>query len=191
MAASYLAHSLKYLDAEEKIKYLGHVTAIPGLVLNHNQVNRDKNLLNLHGKSPLREKNNCLFGHDVINNSLKSKRTNNFSPSSIGGLIKNLEDRKDHIRAAIYCQRKGTQNVLEELIKTGILTISVENFLDSIFKQKCQPKIIEGYSELHKQHELELKSLRLVWEHKERLPELISKERSRKKNIRRPGAGRR
>ena len=73
----------------------GHITAIPGLALNHKQVNSDKNLLNLLSKSLLSEKYNLMLCH----------RTKKFSPSSVGVLINNLEDRKDHIRAVIFCQR--------------------------------------------------------------------------------------
>ena len=121
VAACSLAHSLKDLDAEEKRDFSGHITAIPGLALNHNQVNRDKNLLNLLDKSPLSGEDNLVLWHDVIDNSFTSHRTNISPPSSIGGLIKSPEDRKDHIRAIVYCQRKGAPNVLNiELIKAGI-----------------------------------------------------------------------
>ena len=64
---------------------------------NNNQVNRDKYPLNSLDKSPLREKDNLVLRHDVIINFLTSNRTNNVLPNSIRGLIKNLEDRKDHI----------------------------------------------------------------------------------------------
>ena len=42
-------------------------------------------------------------------------------------------------------------------------------------KQKYQSEVIEGNSQLHQKHELELNVLRLVWKNKERLSELISK----------------
>ena len=64
-AASSLAHNLKYLDAEEKRKYPGHIAAIPGLVLIHSQVNRDKNLLNLLDRSTMRAEDNLNFWHDI------------------------------------------------------------------------------------------------------------------------------
>ena len=69
------------------------------------------------------------------------------------------------------------------MIKTGILIISTEKFLVSKMKQKCQTDIVEGYSELHQQHELEIESLRTVWEHKDLLSKLISKRRSSKKRV--------
>ena len=46
-AASFLAHSLKD-EAEEKVKFSGHITNITVLAWIQNQVNSDKSLLNLH-----------------------------------------------------------------------------------------------------------------------------------------------
>ena len=67
------------------------------------------------------------------------------------------------------------------MIRTGILTISTVSLHVFKLKQKCQHEIIEVYSELHQQRELEIKSLSLVWKLKERLYKLISKRRYRKK----------
>ena len=54
-------------------------------------------------------------------------------------------------------------------------------------KQNYQSEVIEGNSQLHQKHELELNVLRLVWKNKERLSELISK--AAREDLRRPGAG--
>ena len=62
-----------------------------------------------------------------------------------------------------------------------ILTISKETILVSNIKQRCQNRVIEGYSEQNQQQEIELKSLRLVWEHKDRLPDRFPKEEAGKK----------
>ena len=73
MAASYLALSLKDLDAEEKRKKLRQITALAGFALKFNHL-----------------KDNLMLWHDVINDCLTSH--------PIEDLIKNLEDRKHHIR---------------------------------------------------------------------------------------------
>ena len=54
--------------------------------------------------------------------------------------------------------KEGCHKRIRGNAKTGILTISTEKF--SVYK--TQQKIIEGYSELHQQHQFELKSLRMA-----------------------------
>ena len=120
VAACSLAHSLKDLDAEEKRDFSGHITTIPGLALNHNQVNRDKNLLNLLDKSPLRGDDNLVLWHDVIDNSFTSHRTNIFSPSSIGGLSHQESRRqKGPYSSHRILPKEGCPKRIE-LIKAGI-----------------------------------------------------------------------
>ena len=76
MAANSLAHSLKDLDAEEKRKKLGQITAIMGFALKFNHL-----------------KDNLMLWHDISTDCLTSH--------SIEDLIKKLEDRKHHFRAII------------------------------------------------------------------------------------------
>ena len=110
---------------------------IPGLALNHNQVNSDKKLLHLLGKSLLREKYNLMLWHDVINNYLTSHRTNKFLPSSVGGLINNLEDRKDHIRALHILSKEGCPKRIRGIDKEEYF-----NHLDrKVFGLKIQAKV--------------------------------------------------
>ena len=63
---------------------------------------------------------------DTIN-FLNSHRTNNSYFSAYGLIINNVEDKKDRVQAFIYCRREGTSNVLEELIKTRFLAISISS----------------------------------------------------------------
>ena len=52
--------------------------AIPGLYLNPNTLNPQKNLASLLCRAPLAEKRQVVVWHDIINNSINSHRTNNY-----------------------------------------------------------------------------------------------------------------
>ena len=68
---------------------------------------------------------------------------------------------KENITTIVYCRRNGTDNIEEELKKTGILVLNIVEDFNS--KRKAKDQIfIEKYKELHHPPFLELNSLLLI-----------------------------
>ena len=82
VAASSLYHSLKDLEQEERRKMQQKVYAVPGLSLNPNTLNRGKDLRVLLELQTLAIKQ-IIIWHDVLNNSISSHRTNNYTPAHL------------------------------------------------------------------------------------------------------------
>ena len=76
VAASSLHHSLEQLSNPEKEQFLPKTLAIPGLSLNPNNTNPQKNLASLLCRAALAEKRQVVVCNDIINNSINSHRTN-------------------------------------------------------------------------------------------------------------------
>ena len=95
-------------------KYTGHITAKTGIALNVNKKFRYKNLFSLLERNRLSGEDNLGLWHDVINDSMEQPLYKHFFPSRIGALIKKLEDKKDCIKAIIYCRREVTPKVLRK-----------------------------------------------------------------------------
>ena len=77
LAASSLNHALETLSTEEKTRYDDKIFSIPGLSLNKNTKNPRKIVQNLFSKD-LKEKNNIVIWHDVLNNSISRHESKNF-----------------------------------------------------------------------------------------------------------------
>ena len=167
VAASSLFHSINTLNTCEKNQNESLVTVIPGLSLNNNLLNQRKNLRRLLEDSPLREKK-VVVRPEVVNNTISSHRTNNYCPSGVEELTNYLKSKKQQILAIVYCRREGTPNLFSQLLGTGVLIIPATKWLLSKSKQNDSEQLKE-YLKLHQSAELELKSLRLVVAHKERL----------------------
>ena len=105
--------------------------------------------------------------HDVANNTISSHRTNNYRPDGVEELTNCLKSQKQQILAIIYCRREGTPDLCSHLFGT----VATKR-LPSKSKQNDSEQLKECLK-LHHSAELELKSLRLVVAHKERLSELI------------------
>ena len=176
VAASSLFHSINTLNTGEKKQYESLVTAIPGLSLNNNLLNQGKNLRRLLEDSPLKEKK-VVGWHDVVNNTISSHRTNNYRPAGVEELTNYLKTKKQ-ILAIVYCRREGTPDLFSQLLGTGVLIIPATKRLLSKSKQNNAEQLKE-YLKLHQSADLELKSLRLVVAHKERLSELIGNIRGK------------
>ena len=116
--------------------------------------------------------------HDVANNLISSHRTNNYRPAGVEELKNYVKSKKQQILAIVYCRREGTPDFLSQLLGPGVLTIPATKRLLSKSKQN-DPKQLREYLKLHQSAELELKSLRLVVAHRERLSELISNIRGK------------
>ena len=116
--------------------------------------------------------------HDVVNNTINSHRTKNYRPTCVEELTNDLKTRKQQILAILYCRREGTADLFIQLLGTGVLIILASKRL--LFKTKQNdPEQLKEYLKLHQSAELELKSLRLVVAHKERLAELIGNIRGK------------
>ena len=178
VAASSLFHSINSLNTGEKKQYESLVTAIPGLSLNNNLLNQGKNLRRLLEDSPLKEKKVVVW-HDVVNNTISSHRTNNYRPAGVEELTNYLKTKKQQILAIVYCRREGTPDLFSQLLGgTRVLIIPATKRLLSKSKQN-NPEQLKEYLKLHQSADLELKSLRLVVAHKERLSELIGNIRGK------------
>ena len=86
IAASSLHHALETFSPEEKDRYKEKDFSIPGLSLNPHTKNPQKIVQNLLSKD-LKDKNNIVISHDVINNSISRQDSNNFNALSVHDLI--------------------------------------------------------------------------------------------------------
>ena len=185
VAASSLYHSLEQLSNPEKEQFLPKILAIPGLSLNPNTTNPQKNLASLLCREPLAEKHQVVMWHDIINNSINSHRTNNYRACTAEELTEILKTLTN-ISAIVYCQRNGIPDIRNQLISSGILVIPITKCL--ISKRKRRMELVNEYQALHQDVQLELKSLRIVFKHQDNLPAVLSKLRSR--NLNREGGRR-
>ena len=178
VAASSLYHSLEHLSNPEKERFLPKILAVPGLYLNPNTTNPQKNLANLLCRAFLAEKRQVVVWHDIINNSINSHRTNNYRACTAEELTENLKTLTN-ISAIVYCQRNGTPDIKKQLISSGILVIPITKCL--ISKRKRRTELVNEYQALHQAVQLEIKALRIVFEHQDNLPAFLYKLRSNTK----------
>ena len=167
VAASSLYHSLEQLSKPEKEQFLPKILAIPGLSLNANTTNPQKKLASLLCRAPLAEKRQVVVWHDIINNSINSHRTNNFRACTAEDLTEILKTLTN-ISAIVYCQRNRTPDIRNQLISSGILVIPITKCL--ISKRKRRTELVNENQALHQDVQLELKFLRIVFEHQDNLP---------------------
>ena len=183
VAASFLYHSLKDLEQEERRETQQKVYAFPGLSLNPNTLNRGKDLRLLLELQPLASKQFIIW-HDVLNNSISSHRTNNYTPwriynqftgvYALAYLLAYLQSKRRQISGIVYCRRTGTPDVFEDLRKTEIIVIKTTGSLISR-RKKRNPAVLREYLQLHQSSELELKPLRVVLAHRDHLPGIFSR----------------
>ena len=176
MVYNSLYHSLEQLSNTEKEQFLPKILAIPGLSLSPNTTNPQKNLASLLCRAPLAEKRQVVVWHDIINNSINSHRTNTYRACTAEALTEILKTLTN-ISAIVYCQRNGTPYIRNQLISSGILVIPK----CLISKRKRRTELVNEYQALHQDVQLELKYFRIVFEHQENLPAVLSKLRSNTK----------
>ena len=105
--------------------FLGNVYGVPSLSLNPNVKNLSLNLQNLFGKKPLKNRNDILLWHDVINDSITPHKSNNNHPLTIKKLLEVLEKYRHKLSAIVYNQRFGTPDLFETLCQHKLKTLSV------------------------------------------------------------------
>ena len=179
VAASSLYLIVKDLELEERRETQQKVYAVSGLSLSPNTMNRRKNLRILLEQEPLASKQIILW-HDVLNNSISSHRTNNYTPCPLDELLAYLQSKRRQISAIVYCRRTGTPNIFEDLRKTEKIFIKTTGNIISRSKRQ-NPAVLREYLQLHQSRELELKSLRVLLSHRDHLPGIFSKIRAQTK----------
>ena len=147
VAASSIYHSLKSLELEERRETQQKVYAVPGLSLNPNTLNRGKNVRVLLEQQPLASKQ-IIFWHDLLNNSISSHRTNNYTPCPLDDLLAYLQLKRRQLSAIVYCRRTGTPNFFENLRRTEIIVIKKTSNLISRSKRQ-NPAVLREYLQLH------------------------------------------
>ena len=100
VAASSLFHSINTLNRCEKKLNEILFTAIPGLSLKNNLLKQGKNLRQFLEDSSLKEKKVVVW-HDVVNNTIKSHRKNNYRPAGVEELTNYLKSKKQQILAIV------------------------------------------------------------------------------------------
>ena len=118
-----------------------------------------------------------IIWHDVLNNSISSHRTNNYTPCPLDELLAYLQSKRRQIRVIVYCKRTGAPDFFEDLRKRKVIVIKTTGSLISRRKRQ-NPSILREYLQLHQSSELELKSLRVVMSHRDPLPGIFSRIRA-------------
>ena len=86
LAASSVDHALETLPSEKRNQYEEKIFSIPGLSLNPKTKNPRKIVQNLLSKD-LKEKNDVVIWHDVLNNSISRHDSNNYQALTVSQLI--------------------------------------------------------------------------------------------------------
>ena len=133
-----------------------HLTALPGLHLNHLSAKFPQNTLQfqLHQLLRLRHKTNsppsCLqiiIWHDVINNSLTPHSSNYHNPLSPQALVHALSALPCDVLAIFYCQRTGSPDVFHLLRQSFFVFHPVKHLLSH--RKQHNPSIVQKYRLLH------------------------------------------
>ena len=168
-----------------------HLTALPGLHLNHlsakfphktlqYQLHHLKRLQHTTTQPPSRLK--VIIWHDVINNSLTPHSSNYHTPLSPQALLHTLSALPCDIVAIVYCQRTGSPDVFH-LLQQSFLVLHPVKYLLSHRKQHT-PSIVQKYRLLHLDIRIELHIFFLLSRHLHNLTSL-PKKKSRPNNKRR------
>ena len=101
--------------------------SLGGLSFNWNTKNPLKVLQNLHrGKGILARKCKVIIWHDIINNSISKRRSNNYRAKSVEKLLQILRDFSHRIEAVIYCRREGALDIFRKLLESRINILDVK-----------------------------------------------------------------
>ena len=109
---------------------------------------------------------------DPINNTILRHKSNNYQPSSMPELITAVRTNKDRFSAIVYCRRIGTEEMLQEVLKSEVLVQSLTKHLRK--KWKTQPR---NHCKLYQEAGLEIRNLETVLRHQYNLKRLLRKGR--------------
>ena len=182
IAASSLDHALETLTPEKREQYKEKIFSIRGLSLNPHTKNPKKIVQNLFSKD-LKDKNNVVIWHDVINNSISRHDSNNFNALSVPDLIDVLISLQDKLSSLVYCHRFRTPyifdalNVLETDYNIKVFNVG-KDFISS--KKQKNPELLKKFRALHQSPELELKNLDLLLRKENELSSIKDKSRPKR-----------
>ena len=181
VAASSLHHALETLTADED-HFKDKIYTIPGLSLNPNTKNPRKIVQNLLSKD-LKDKNNIVIWHDVLNNSISRHDSNNFCALSESELVEILKSIQKKLSALVYCHRFRTSEIFEPLktLETD-LDIKVFNIVKNFISPKKQKDadLLKKLKALHQSPELELKNLYFLLRKENELSSITDKSRPKR-----------
>ena len=182
LGASSLHHALESLSKKARKRLADRVFTLPGFSCNPNALNKRKTVQFLLNTC-FKHKRELIIWQDVVNNSLSEHPSNSNNPLTPQQFINVLVGYGSRIKAVVYCKRQGVPDIFSSLKKT-LLTVHI--LKDLISKRKARDrKLLKQYSSLHQLHELELKSLTLVFKYSANFYFLIQKSRPKKLNKRR------
>ena len=172
----------KRYPPKKEINIKKKIFSIPGLSLNPHTKNPRKIVQNLLSKD-LKDKNNVVIWHDVINNSISRHDSNNFNALSVPDLIDVLISLQDKLSSLVSCHRFRTPyifdalNVLETDYNIKVFNV-VKDFISS--KKQKNPKLLKKFRALHQSPELELKNLDLLLRKENELSSIKDKRRPKR-----------
>ena len=171
--------SIRKITTGEYKRFLNQNSrAVSGLSFNPQNRDQDTVVQNLLS-GELAETENLIIWHDVISNSL-TKHENNFDTSlSPSELIKQILEFKKRISCIVYAHKKGTEDIFDQLIETGILVLHVVDNLSSKRNARL-PDYNRELAKLHPNSEVELGLLRVVEDNLQDLRALTKKSRSKR-----------
>lgn len=176
IGASSLSRAVNDTNHRQKQILRKSIIAVPSLSLNPNVKSPLKNLSFLLENGSLKTKSNLVIWHDVLNNSLTSHKSNNFSPASPHELVRILSKYRSRIAALVYCQRLNAPYIFNILRSSNFIVIRVNKNLTSRRRQTW-PTVTKELLALHQSVNIELKSLSLVFQHSNNLKGLSQNTR--------------
>ena len=165
-----------------------HLTALPGLHLNHLSAKFPPKTLQfqLHQLLRLRHTTKSppsrlqiIIWHDVINNSLTPHSSNYHIPLSPEALVHTLSALPCVIVAIVYCQRNGSPDVFHRLQQSFLVLHPVKHLMSH--RKQHNPAIVQQYRLLHLDIKIELHLFFLLSRHLHNLASL-PKKKSRPNN---------
>ena len=192
LGASSVQHALESLDRITCTLSFTQATGISGLSFNPAAKNPHKLIQNPIGRGACRD-NKLIIWHDAINNSVSKHRSNNNNPLSPQQLCDILVEYSDCLLAIVYARRRGTPNLLSDLLavakRTGIFVIEAKKLLSP--RKQRDPTYQQELSQLHWHEPLELQLIRTALSHAHNLKKQVDTHRrpkSKNKNKRTPRA---
>ena len=160
-----------------------HLTALPGLHLNHLSAKFAHKTLQfqLHQLIRLRHtpksppsRLQIIIWHDVINNSLTPHSSNYLKPLSPQALVHTLSALPCDIVAIVYCQRNGSPDVFNLLQQSFLVLHPVKHLLSH--RKQHNLSIVKQYRLLHLDIHIELHIFFLLSRHLHNLTSLPKKK---------------
>ena len=161
-----------------KLKLTGQTFSKKSLSLNNNCEN-NHNLQLLLKKPPSNRRSDLVIWHNLINNSFTLHHSNKNRPLSIDELSDSLKIFEKKLTAIVYNRRFGTPDLFDKLVQLSICPIlGVKRHLIS-HRKRTSYYYQQQLQQIHPSSRVEIKLLRTVLRHKDRLDKLTLKKRSK------------